>query len=166
MQRLINHSAKKMGICWIIQAALSCYYSGMLGSNSGGSCALPPPPIFLPPTPPSSAASIQLFVQPCSEMIQESGKGGGGGRKAKVNPNLTPFSEILPLPQGEKTRRATKQKSRSKGNLFNHICNRQVSKVELQYPLSTLVSGWKALSCSPSSISITPKIRRRVAASR
>lgn len=92
----------------------------MLRSNSGGSCALLLPPISLPPTSPSSAARIQLFVQPCSEMIQEGGKGGRGDGKAKLNPNLTPLSELLPLPQREKTRWVTKPKSRSEGNLLNH----------------------------------------------
>lgn len=70
----------------------------------------PPPPISLPRTSPSSSAPIQLFVQSCSEMIQEGGKQGrvGGRGSAKLNPNLTPFSDVLPLPQGEKMRQVTR----------------------------------------------------------
>lgn len=43
-------------------------------------------------------------------MIQEGGKQGrvGGRGSAKLNPNLTPFSDVLPLPQGEKMRQVTR----------------------------------------------------------
>lgn len=168
MRHLINHSAKKIGICWIIQAAPSCYYSGMLRSNSGGSCALPSSSPYIPAThvtlfkcTDSTICAVMLWNDPGG---WEAGQGGGAWKcKAKPKPHT-----ILRRPSittGRKDEAGDKVEEQEQGEALKSHCNQQVSKVELLSPLFVLGSGWMTLYPSPSSISITPKPRERMAAS-
>lgn len=87
-----------------------CYYPAVLRSNSGASCALPLPP---PRYPATHITDLGNYAPKSSRRVGRERE----WRKSKENPNLTQFSQLLS--QGEETRRAMKQKSRSKETLLN-----------------------------------------------